>query len=171
MRLSLWQDNSNRWQYHCPSGLMSEGYISDVPRLLLPTDFRNRNGLSCIGHSGKSSYGGDWGTGTFHLWPTTYFLEEIRGWCLDSPPGWTDPEFYDHLNSINSDIQFTLETESDNILPYLDVLLHHCDDGGISTSVFKKPTHTNKYLDLSSHHPLLQKIWAIKTLFTRACNL
>ena len=44
--------------------------------------------------------------------------------------------FYDHLNSINSNIQFTLETESDDILPYLAVLLHHCDDGGISTSVY-----------------------------------
>ena len=79
--------------------------------------------------------------------------------------------FHDHLNNINSNMQFKLETESDNILPYLDILLHHCDDGGTSTSVYRKLTHTNKYLDFSSHHPLQHKISVIKTLFTRACNL
>ena len=57
--------------------------------------------------------------------------------------------FHDHLNSINPNIQFTLEVEwqSDGTLPYLDVLLHHNEDGSIGTSVYRKPTQTDKYLD------------------------
>ena len=49
--------------------------------------------------------------------------------------------------------------------PYL---LHHCDGGRISTSVYRKPTHTKKYLGFSSHQ---HKISVIKTLFTRASTL
>ena len=79
--------------------------------------------------------------------------------------------FHDHLNNINSNIHFTLETESDNILSYLNFFLHRCDDGRISTSLYRKPTHTNKYLDLLSHHPLQHKTSMIKALFTRASTL
>ena len=79
--------------------------------------------------------------------------------------------FLDHLNNINPNIQFTHEIESNGVLPYLDVLLRHCDDGEISTSVYRKPTHTNKYLDFSSHHPLQHKVSVIRTLFTRARTL
>ena len=80
-------------------------------------------------------------------------------------------DFHNHINNINPHIKFTIEIESNNALPYLDVLLHHCDDSEISTSVYRKPTHTNKYLDFTSHHPLEQKISVIKSLFTRARTL
>ena len=83
----------------------------------------------------------------------------------------TVQSFHDHLNSINPNIQFTLEVESDGTLPYLDVLLHHNEDGSIVTSVYRKPTHTDKYLDFSSHHPLQHKISVIHTLFNRACTM
>ena len=46
--------------------------------------------------------------------------------------------FHNHLNSINPHIQFTVEIESDNSLPFLDVLLTHESDGNIITSVYKK---------------------------------
>ena len=79
--------------------------------------------------------------------------------------------FHNHLNSINPHIQFTVEVESNNSLPFLDVLLTHESDGNITTSVYRKPTHTDKYLDFSSHHPLQHKISVIRTLFSQASVL
>ena len=76
-------------------------------------------------------------------------------------------EFHDHLDP---NIQFTLEKENDVSLPFLDVLLSKDSDGSIRTSVFRKPTHTDKYL-FSSHHPLNHKMSVVKTLFNRASLL
>ena len=58
--------------------------------------------------------------------------------------------------------------ESEGILPFLDVKLHHKPDGSVSTSVYYKATHTDKYLDFSSHHPLPHKRAVISTLLNRA---
>ena len=52
-----------------------------------------------------------------------------------------------HLNSIESTIQLTVEIESERILLFLDVKLHHKPDGSVSTSVYRKATHTHKYLN------------------------
>ena len=66
-------------------------------------------------------------------------------------------EFHQHLNSIEPSIQFTREVEGNNQLSFLDVLLKKDEDGHISTSVYRKPTHTDQYLQYSSHHPLSHK--------------
>ena len=77
--------------------------------------------------------------------------------------------FLRHLNGIELSIQFTCERESDDCsLPFLDIHLQRNSDGTISTKVYRKPTHTDRYLDFSSHHPLTHKI---KTLFSRAHSL
>ena len=52
-----------------------------------------------------------------------------------------------HLNSI----------ESDGKLPYLDVSIERLADGSLKTCIYRKPTHTDKYLDYASHHPLSHK--------------
>ena len=65
----------------------------------------------------------------------------------------------------------TLEKEKDGSLSFLDDLLSRDPDGSIRTSVFRKPTHTDKYLQFSSHHPLNHKMSVIKTLFNRASLL
>ena len=46
---------------------------------------------------------------------------------------------------------------------FLDTMVSRHDYGSISTTVFRKKTHTNHYLDFSSNHPL-----APRTLLTRA---
>ena len=51
--------------------------------------------------------------------------------------------FHVHLNSIDPNIQFTMESESKGKLPFLDVLLIRKEDGSISTLVFRKATHTD----------------------------
>ena len=78
--------------------------------------------------------------------------------------------FHDNLNGVNEHIQFTLEMEADSSLPFLDVMLHHRPDGSIHTSVYRKPTHTDCYLDFS-HHPLEHKRSVVTTLFCRASSI
>ena len=76
--------------------------------------------------------------------------------------------FHRHLNSIEPSIQFTVEAESEGQLAFLDVLISRNLDGSMDTTVYRKPTHTNKYLDFSSHHPLAHKIAVVRTLYSRA---
>ena len=76
-----------------------------------------------------------------------------------------------HLNSIEPSVQFTCEVEKNRHLPYLDILLEHNLDGTISTRVCRKLTHTERYLDFSSHHPPAHKAAVVKSLFDRADRL
>lgn len=61
--------------------------------------------------------------------------------------------FHQHINNIEPSIQFTCEIEQDNQLPFLDILLTKHNET-ISTSVYRKKSHTDQYLQFSSHHPL-----------------
>ncbi|KAL0842158.1 hypothetical protein ABMA28_014331 [Loxostege sticticalis] len=76
--------------------------------------------------------------------------------------------FLDHLNSIHPKIQFTMEVEANNRLAFLDVLLTRNPDHTLSHTVFRKPTHTDKYLNGASHHHPGQLATVGKTLFQRA---
>jgi hypothetical protein len=61
-------------------------------------------------------------------------------------------EFLDHLNNLRP-IQFTMEIECNNTLPFLDVLITRRESSLIAT-IYKKPTHTGLYLHFQSNHPL-----------------
>ncbi|KAJ4449929.1 hypothetical protein ANN_01336 [Periplaneta americana] len=67
-------------------------------------------------------------------------------------------EFLQHLNSIHANIQFTMEVESEGSLPFLDIHIHRKADGTLGHGVYRKPTHTDLYLNaLSLHHPSQKK--------------
>ena len=51
---------------------------------------------------------------------------------------------------------------------FLDILITPGEDGSLSTSVFRKPTHTDLYLQWDSHHTLTAKYSVIGTLQHRA---
>ena len=76
--------------------------------------------------------------------------------------------FHKHLNTIESSIEFTHEVEEEGRLPFLDTEITHLRDGTLSTTVYRKRTHTDKYFDFDSHHPLSHKLAVVKTLFLRA---
>ena len=54
-------------------------------------------------------------------------------------------DFHCHSNTIEDTIQFTLEREAQAQLAFLDVLILLNPDKTIDTTVYRKPTHTNKY--------------------------
>ena len=79
--------------------------------------------------------------------------------------------FLDYLNSLCPTIQFTMESEKDRSLPFLNTLLTRREDGSTDIEVYRKPTHTDRYLQYTSHHPLHVKRGAAMSLFHRARTL
>ena len=74
-----------------------------------------------------------------------------------------------HTNSIDQNIQFTFEREQGYVIPFLDVMILHNDDGSLSTKVYRKPTHTDQYLQFSSHHHTAHKR-VVSTLLKRVAS-
>ena len=64
--------------------------------------------------------------------------------------------------------QFILEREKDRHLPFLDLNVSRGVQGNLETSVYRKTTHTDKYLAFDSHHPICHKKSVAKTLLWRA---
>ena len=64
-----------------------------------------------------------------------------------------------HLNSIEPSIQFTVERETDGKLPFFEYLqyVQRTTDGKLETVVYRKPTHSDKYLSFNSHHHRIHK--------------
>ena len=60
------------------------------------------------------------------------------------------------------------EQEVDGKLLFLDTLLHRKNDGSLDKSIYRKPTHTDRYLNFSSHHPHHVKESVLSCLFHRA---
>ncbi|XP_022111650.1 uncharacterized protein LOC110990874, partial [Acanthaster planci] len=58
-----------------------------------------------------------------------------------------------HLNSLKPGIQFTIENEQDNSIAFLDTMVHREPDRSLTSTVYRKPTHTVQYLAFDSHHP------------------
>ena len=79
--------------------------------------------------------------------------------------------FHEHLNSIHHSIKFTIEEEKENCLPFLDTLIKRREDGSISVSVYRKPTHTDQYLNFNSNHPTSTKEAVISALLRRANDI
>ena len=73
----------------------------------------------------------------------------------------------DHVNSIRPPIQFTMEKEQDNKIPFLDVLVTRTEQG-FRSSVYRKPTFIGQYLNFNSHHPYTVKKGIVRCLQHRA---
>ena len=73
-------------------------------------------------------------------------------------------EFHKHLNSISPSITFMLEWEQNQSLGFLDVKFTQNRDNTISTTIYKKPTHTERYVQFDLHHPKHHKFAVAKTL-------
>ena len=76
--------------------------------------------------------------------------------------------FLDHISNIDPAIKFTVEGNQGNgAIPFLDTLVKSEADNSLSISVYRKPTHTDQYLEWDSHHNLAAKYSVIGTLTHR----
>ena len=79
--------------------------------------------------------------------------------------------FLQHLNSQQPTIRFTMEIEKDNTIPFLDKLVSRDSNVLLTTTVYRRPTHTDQYLAYDSHHPQSVKRGIVKCLYDRAKHL
>ena len=81
-------------------------------------------------------------------------------------------EFMNYLNDFHSDIKFTIEKESEgHTIQFLDCAIRRNEDGSIDTSVYRKASHSNRYLAFDSEHPLSTKKAVASNLYHRAMVL
>lgn len=75
------------------------------------------------------------------------------------------------LNSLHRNIKYTMEQEVDGKLPFLDILLMKKPDGTLGSTVFRRPTHTNLYVNNQIHHHPAQKDVVLAPLVHRAVDI
>uniref|UniRef100_A0A5S6QNI8 Reverse transcriptase domain-containing protein n=1 Tax=Trichuris muris TaxID=70415 RepID=A0A5S6QNI8_TRIMR len=77
----------------------------------------------------------------------------------------------EYLNSIFPEkIKMTMEKEESNRLPFLDMLVQR-EGGTLSTKVYRKPTHSDRYLHFTSHHPVSVKRGIATGMVDRAITI
>ncbi|CAF3225361.1 unnamed protein product [Rotaria socialis] len=77
-------------------------------------------------------------------------------------------EFHSKINKWHKNLKFTIAMEPDNTIPFLDVLVTIDDvHNQLTTSLYRKPTHTGLYLLWDSSQSRRYKIGLIKTLVIR----
>ena len=79
-------------------------------------------------------------------------------------------KFLEYINGQHHNIKFTMETEIEKKLPFLDIIVS-TNDNKINTSVYRKKTFTGLGLSFFSHCPLKFKINAIQTLIHRTYHI
>ena len=106
---------------------------------------------------------------TSPIQPTCWF-RKVDDTFVILPPTDDPNTLLQHLNAQHPRMQFTMESETDNKLPFLDVLVQR-ENNTLTTSVYRKPTHTDQYIHYSSCHPIQVKRGVIATLTRRAKNI
>ena len=80
--------------------------------------------------------------------------------------------FHRHLNAVNPHIQFTVERatpmEGKPTIALLDASVSTLPNGEVEVQVYRKDTHTNKYLGFDSHHPAQHNRSVVSTLMRHA---
>ena len=83
-------------------------------------------------------------------------------------------DFFQHIDCLHPKTKFTMETEENSQLPFLDTLIQRNSDNTISVRVYRKPAHTDQYLKFtsqarkaSSHHYSTEQRTSSATLPTK----
>ena len=106
------------------------------------------NGLPSLCHSGK------------------HIHEVFEDPALDLAPSIQAPSI--QATSIQASIQFTAELERGWSLLFLYTLLWRKEDGSLDVIVYRKPMHTDQYLNFWSHHLIHVKRGLVRCLYDKA---
>ena len=87
-------------------------------------------------------------------------------------PSWIGIELTSSCNTwtVNNHQSISPEIEN-NKIAFLDTSVYREPDGHLTTSVYRKPRHTDQYLAYDSHHPQSVKRGIVKCLYNRAKRL
>ena len=69
--------------------------------------------------------------------------------------------FFWKINYIDPRIQFTIEREKNKVLPFLDVSIKRYPNK-LETKIYRKDTHTQKYVHWKSNHSKNCKLGILK---------
>ena len=91
---------------------------------------------------------------------------------VDDKHAYTEPENIDYvikkLNTYHQQIQFTYELEKYQRISFLDVSIRRLANGKLETTVFRKETNTDIYMNWNSHAPMQWKIGTLKNSVKRS---
>ncbi|KAK5648069.1 hypothetical protein RI129_002961 [Pyrocoelia pectoralis] len=75
------------------------------------------------------------------------------------------------FNSIHYKLQFTVEREDNNGVPFLDTKLIRTSDNKIFIDWYTKPTHSGRYINFNSNHIMRQKVNTLKGMKNRVLKI
>jgi hypothetical protein len=70
------------------------------------------------------------------------------------------------FNTLHPNLQFTVETEKDNTINYLDLNIQRTPSGW-KTAIYRKPTFTDAIIPYKSNHPPQHKYAAVRFTYNR----
>ena len=103
--------------------------------------------------------------------------KELYGWkrFVDDIFTYADPKYILNiitaLNGFHPNIKFKYEFEKDRKIPFLDVLIIRTEENQIETTVYRKPTNTNIYVNWNSYAPINWKYVTAQILIKRAYSI
>jgi len=74
--------------------------------------------------------------------------------------------FFERINNKHSNIKFTMEEQSNNVLPFLDVSINNSNNN-TKTSIYRKKTFIGLFTNYLSFSPIKYKLGLVKTLLDR----
>ena len=98
-------------------------------------------------------------------------MEMVCGQRNSSDPKDSGKAFLKHLNKKHPRVQFMMEEEEDGSLPFIDVCFPCKEDRMLKRQIYPKMTHTNRYIQSSSHHPAPVKSGTIQGLTDHAMKV
>ena len=99
--------------------------------------------------------------------------DQIKHWTryVDDTFAFIKPNIVENvqeiLNAYDMKIKFTYEEENESKISFLDVLLERTENNKLETSVYRKATNNNIYMNWHSYSPRFWKIGTLRSLIKR----